>query len=151
MSDSFAAPWTMAHQASLSMGFSRQEYWSGLPASSRGSSPPRDRTHLSYIACIGRQVLYHWRHLRSSRNCKCRYEVYYERHSTPASGREHRKMACLVKRQKQGRDAHGERKGVGVPLVRRSPVRRQLSHLYRAVLPGLCLPSGRLSGFFFHT
>ena len=25
------APWTVAHQASLSMGFSRQEYWSGYP------------------------------------------------------------------------------------------------------------------------
>ena len=31
MSDSFATPWTIARQASLSMGFSRQEYWSGLP------------------------------------------------------------------------------------------------------------------------
>ena len=33
--------WTVAHQAPLSMGFSRQEYWSGLPfaiSSSRGSS-----------------------------------------------------------------------------------------------------------------
>ena len=27
----FATPWTVAHQASLPMGFSRQEYWSGLP------------------------------------------------------------------------------------------------------------------------
>ena len=27
----FAAPWTVAHQAPLSMEFSRQEYWSGLP------------------------------------------------------------------------------------------------------------------------
>ena len=27
----FATPWTVAHQASLSMGFSRQEHWSGLP------------------------------------------------------------------------------------------------------------------------
>ena len=27
----FAVPWTVAHQALLSMGFSRQEYWSGLP------------------------------------------------------------------------------------------------------------------------
>ena len=26
-----ATPWTVAHQASLSMGSSRQEYWSGLP------------------------------------------------------------------------------------------------------------------------
>ena len=33
----FATPWTVAHQASLSMGFSRQEYWSGLPFPS-----PRD-------------------------------------------------------------------------------------------------------------
>ena len=29
-----ATPWTAAHQASLSMGFSRQEYWSGVPLSS---------------------------------------------------------------------------------------------------------------------
>ena len=27
----FAIPWTAVYQASLSMGFSRQEYWSGLP------------------------------------------------------------------------------------------------------------------------
>ena len=31
MSDSFATPWTVAHHAPLPMGFSRQEYWSGLP------------------------------------------------------------------------------------------------------------------------
>ena len=30
MSDS-ATPWTVAHQAPLSLKFSRQEYWSGLP------------------------------------------------------------------------------------------------------------------------
>ena len=29
VSDSFATPWTVAHQAPLSMEFSRQEYWSG--------------------------------------------------------------------------------------------------------------------------
>ena len=29
----FATPWTVAYQAPLSMGFSRQEYWSGLPFS----------------------------------------------------------------------------------------------------------------------
>ena len=27
----FATPWTVAYQVPLSMGFSRQEYWSGLP------------------------------------------------------------------------------------------------------------------------
>ena len=33
----FATPWTVAHQAPLSMGFSRQEYWSGWPF-----PPPED-------------------------------------------------------------------------------------------------------------
>ena len=31
MSDSFSTPWTVAHQTPLSMGFPRQEYWSGVP------------------------------------------------------------------------------------------------------------------------
>ena len=31
--------WTVAHQAPLSMGFSRQEYWSGLPFPSQGQFP----------------------------------------------------------------------------------------------------------------
>ena len=34
-----ATPWTIAHQASLSMGFPRQEYWSGLPFPSPGELP----------------------------------------------------------------------------------------------------------------
>ena len=32
-------PWTVAHQARLSMGFSRQEFWSGLPYPSPGDLP----------------------------------------------------------------------------------------------------------------
>ena len=32
-------PWTVAHQAPLSMGFSRQEYWSGLPFPSSRDLP----------------------------------------------------------------------------------------------------------------
>ena len=35
----FATPWTVAHQAPPSMGFSRQEYWSGLPFPSLGDLP----------------------------------------------------------------------------------------------------------------
>ena len=33
------APWTVAYQAPPSMGFSRQEYWSGLPFSTLGDLP----------------------------------------------------------------------------------------------------------------
>ena len=47
----FVTPWTVACQAPLSRGFSRQEIleWVAMP-SSRGSSPPRDGTHISCIA-----------------------------------------------------------------------------------------------------
>ena len=34
-----ATPWTVAYQAPLSMGFSRQEYWSGLPCPPPGDLP----------------------------------------------------------------------------------------------------------------
>ena len=35
----FVIPWTVAHQAPPSLGFSRQEYWSGLPFPSPGDLP----------------------------------------------------------------------------------------------------------------
>ena len=35
----FVTPWIIAHQAPLSMGFSRQEHWSGLPCPSPGDLP----------------------------------------------------------------------------------------------------------------
>ena len=47
----FATPWTVAHQAPPSMGFSRQEYWCGLPFPSLGDLPwPKDQTQVSCIA-----------------------------------------------------------------------------------------------------
>ena len=52
----FATPWTRAHQAPLSMEFSRQEYWSGLPFPTPGkSSWPRGQTlSLASPALAGR-------------------------------------------------------------------------------------------------
>ena len=62
----FAAPWTVVLQAPLSMGFSRQEYWSGLSCPPLGDLPnPGIEPRSSYISYIGRKVLYHWCHLRS--------------------------------------------------------------------------------------
>ena len=39
MSTHFATPWTVPHQAPLSTGFTRWEYWSGLPVSFPGDLP----------------------------------------------------------------------------------------------------------------
>ena len=50
-------PWTVAHQAPLSMRFSRQEYWSGLPFPSSGDLPqPEDLP----LHC--RRILYQLKH-----------------------------------------------------------------------------------------
>ena len=43
----FATPWTVACQAPLSMGFPRQEYWSGLPFPSLGDLPDPQIEHSS--------------------------------------------------------------------------------------------------------
>ena len=51
----FVTPWTVAHQAPLSMGFSRQEYWSGLPFPSPGDLPDPgiEPVSLMSIALVG--------------------------------------------------------------------------------------------------
>ena len=58
--------WTVALQALRCMGFfqARILEWVAI-SSSRGSSQPRDRMPISYVSCIGRQVLYHLCHLGS--------------------------------------------------------------------------------------
>ena len=57
MSNSLGPPGPVAR---LSMEFSRQEYWSGLPFPIPGeSSQPRDQTCISCYSCIGRRILYH--------------------------------------------------------------------------------------------
>ena len=43
--------WTVAHQAPLSMGFSRQKYWSGMPLPSPNQDPYRCFILLLYLIC----------------------------------------------------------------------------------------------------
>ena len=52
----FATLWTVVHQASLSMGFSRQKYWSGLPY-----PPPGDilDSEIEPVSPSLQQILYH--------------------------------------------------------------------------------------------
>ena len=47
----FMILWTVARQAPLSMGFSRQEHWSGSACPSPGESSQRDQTHTSCSSC----------------------------------------------------------------------------------------------------
>ena len=45
-------PWTVACKASLCLGFSRQEYWSGLPCPPPADLPDPGIECLSHISCI---------------------------------------------------------------------------------------------------
>ena len=59
--------WTAAHQAPLPVGFSRQEYWSGLPCASPGDLPnPGIKPGFDYM-----QILYHLSHSGSSKPKQC--------------------------------------------------------------------------------
>ena len=61
----FAIPWTVVYQTSLSMGFSRQEYWSGVPFPSPGDLPDQG-SNRGLLHC--RQKLYPLSHQRSPRH-----------------------------------------------------------------------------------
>ena len=77
----FVTPWTVAHQAPLSMGFSRQEYWSGLPCPPPEDPPdPGIKPTSLMVSCIGREVLYHWHHLGSPRYLTPRHKMHLKYH-----------------------------------------------------------------------
>ena len=51
-------PNTVARQSPMSTGFSRQEYWSGLPLPTLGDLPDPGSKPASAVSCIGRWILY---------------------------------------------------------------------------------------------
>ena len=55
----FATLWNVAHQDLLSMEFSRQEYWSGLPLPSPGDLPDPSIKLVSLVSPAVRHILYH--------------------------------------------------------------------------------------------
>ena len=56
----FVTPWTVAHQAPLSMGFSRQEYWNGLPFPTPWALPDPEIEPMSLLSpALSRWILYH--------------------------------------------------------------------------------------------
>ena len=77
----FGIPWTVAHQVPLSMGFHRQEYWSGLPF-----PPPGDLPNPGIELCL--LCLLHWQidsfplcHLGNQLDIVQRYRYRYRHKS----------------------------------------------------------------------
>ena len=53
--------WTVAHQVPLFMGFSRQEYWSGLPCPPSEDRPnPGIKLTSACVSCIAGRLFTHW-------------------------------------------------------------------------------------------
>ena len=99
----FATLWTVARQAPLSLGFSRQEYWSGLHALLQGLPRPRDGTRIWCVSCLQadslplappgssqtvpvRTPVVFW--MFTTHRLKWDREVCYWRHTSPPYGRE---------------------------------------------------------------
>ena len=74
-----ATPWTAAYQAPPSMGFSKQEYWGGVPLPSPLNSLTKDQT---YMPCIRRHILNHWT-TRESLNFKIVIDSQAEGNGNP--------------------------------------------------------------------
>ena len=71
----FATPWTAVHQAPLSMGFSRQEYWSGVAVSFFRGIFPTQGSNL----CLLHWILYHctsWEALEKLRFMQTSTDVF---------------------------------------------------------------------------
>ena len=65
----FATPWTVACQAPMSMGFFRQEYWSGLPCPPPGDLPDPEINPclLHLLHCRG--ILHRWQRRKPKNSC----------------------------------------------------------------------------------
>ena len=64
----FATPRSIAHQDSLTMGFPRQEYWSGLPFPSPGGLPLPETELASLVSSALADSLPEWKPIRMSLN-----------------------------------------------------------------------------------
>ena len=67
----FETLWTVARQTPLSIGFSRQEHWSGLLCPPPGDLPDPGTEPVSSVSCIGSHVLYHYIYV-----CVCVCVIY---------------------------------------------------------------------------
>ena len=82
----FAALWIVAHQALLSMGFSRQEYWTGLPCPPPGNLPDLGIELTSLVSCIGMWVLYHQCHREAQISAYSSFiSLHMSKHKQPLS------------------------------------------------------------------
>ena len=104
-----ATPWTVARQAPLSTGFSRQEHWSGLPCPPPGDLPEPGMEPASlYISCIERQVLHYEYRLGGPRANR-----WFLESSTGFPGGSHGKASACNARNLGSRPGLGRSSGEG--------------------------------------
>ena len=76
----FVTLWTLAHQAPLSMGFSRQKYWNGLPFPLPGDLLIQE-SNLRLLCLLNWQVvLYHWAIWEDPKFVECKSKSVFSLH-----------------------------------------------------------------------
>ena len=104
------APWTVAHQAPLSMGILRQEYWSGLPCPLlQGIFASRDQTNPGLPHC--RRILYHLSHQGSPRIMEW---VAYPFSRGSSQSRNRTRVSCVAQADSVPAEPQGKPKNNGV-------------------------------------
>ena len=89
----FATPWTVAYHALLSMGFSRQEYWSGLPFPSPEDLPDpgiEPRSPAFYLHTIQNVFVEHPLSARLPEKSSTKLSIYSPSHSACLLSHVHR-------------------------------------------------------------
>ena len=118
----FATPWTVAHQAPLSMEFIRQEYWSGLPFPILQGIFPIQGSKLHVPYC--RQILYHPSHnllnkMYLNEGVKTSYklggDIHHTQNQPKTSIRLCKEFLGVRKQQQATQQENGQKAGAGVP------------------------------------
>ena len=97
----FATLWTVDHQAPLPMGFSRREYWSGMPCPSWGNGPNLGTESVSPCLLHFRQILHPLRHWDASLFVKIYIYLCLYLHMGFLFGTNGDKLTCQCRRPKR--------------------------------------------------
>ena len=115
----FATPWTVARQAPLSMGFSRQEYWSRLPFPTWGDLPNLgiEPEFLASPALAGRffTIIAAWEPLRKQKTQQTECLKCSNVHTPPSGSLAFNTGSCSI--CKMGQQHHQPHKSVEIACV----------------------------------
>ena len=124
-----ATPWTVATQASLSLGFFQARILEWVAISSPGDLPDtrifptRDQTQFSCVSCIGKQILYHWATREALKG-----SIFYISFKTKAEDLRARLIICLSFLGGLGGEKHSSHKWKDLEMIQQFLAQQTCPH-----------------------